>query len=153
MNMTKLKPLIKWLVEIGFTQIEITEGDQSLRVCRQAQASEQPVSIQIPSAAPVVTMASPTQPAVQPQSHSASSEVSGHKVRSPMVGTLYASSSPDAPPFVTVGKKVNVGDTLCIIEAMKMFNEIEADRAGTIKAILVSNGEPVEFDQPLFVIE
>ncbi len=153
MNIRKIKPLIEWLVEIGFTEIEIKEGEESLRLCRNGHMGQAvaPVSVQMPISAP---LPSPHQAApLAPKVDAAPSEPAGHKVRSPMVGTLYASPSPDAPAFVTVGQKVKAGDTLCIIEAMKMFNEIEADRAGTITAILVSNGEPVEFDQPLFVIE
>lgn len=152
MNIRKIKPLIEWLVDIGFTEIEIKEGEESLRLCRNSHVGQSvaPVSIQMPTSAPA--------PSTVPQApvskvEAVPAEPNGHKIRSPMVGTLYASPSPDAPVFVTVGQKVKAGDTLCIIEAMKMFNEIEADRAGTITAILVSNGEPVEFDQPLFVIE
>lgn len=156
MNITKVKPLIEWLVEIGFTEIEIKEGEESLRLCRHSQsvgqANAAPVSIQMPmspspAAAPIQHVQN------TPAKAEPAAEPTGHKVRSPMVGTLYASPSPESPVFVTVGQKVKAGDTLCIIEAMKMFNEIEADRAGTITAILVSNGEPVEFDQPLFIIE
>lgn len=154
MNIRKIKPLIEWLVEIGFSEIEIKEGEESLRLCRHNQSghSSPPAYIQMPTQG---TAPAP-QPAIShaPVAHAEEPVIlSGHKVRSPMVGTMYNSPSPDAAPFVTVGKTVKVGDTLCIIEAMKMFNEIEADRAGVISAILVTSGEPVEYDQPLFVIE
>ncbi|MDP3705644.1 MAG: acetyl-CoA carboxylase biotin carboxyl carrier protein [Legionellaceae bacterium] len=152
MNIRKIKPLIEWLVEIGFSEIEIKEGEESLRLSRQTQSghASAPAYIQMPpqaaahqQAVPHIPEAKAAEPAV----------ASGHKVRSPMVGTMYTSPSPEAPVFVTIGQSVKVGDTLCIIEAMKMFNEIEADRAGVITAILVASGEPVEYDQPLFIIE
>ncbi|HVT62550.1 MAG TPA: acetyl-CoA carboxylase biotin carboxyl carrier protein [Legionellaceae bacterium] len=144
--------MIEWLVDIGFTEIEIKEGEESLRLGRQSQGNvphHSPAYVQLP-------------PAAAPQAPAPISAVSetpiketpaGHPVLSPMVGTLYTSPSPDASPFVTMGKAVKAGDTLCIIEAMKMFNEIEADRSGVITGILVSNGDPVEFGQPLFIIE
>ena len=149
MNIRKIKTMIEWLVDIGFTEIEIKEGEESLRLCRHGHASQAmaPVSIQMPAAAPVVAHA----PAAAPKAEVAA-EPQGHKIRSPMVGTFYASPSPESPAFAAVGQKVKPGDTLCIIEAMKMFNEIEADKAGTVVAVLASNGEPIEFDQPLFVI-
>lgn len=154
MNIRKIKPLIEWLVEIGFTEIEIKEGEESLRLGRQPQHTghhHSPAYVQLPS--------SPTAahtPAVAPTPVEASPKpapISGHSVLAPMVGTLYTSPSPDAETFVTMGKTVKTGETLCIIEAMKMFNEIEADRSGVITGILVANGEPVEFGQPLFIIE
>ncbi len=153
MNIRKIKPLIEWLVEMGFSEIEIKEGEESLRLGRHHQTANTspPAYIQMPTSAslphhpspPHLEEIKPTTPPVLP----------GHQVHSPMVGTMYTSPSPDAPQFVSVGQSVKVGDTLCIIEAMKMFNEIESDRAGIITAILVNNGEPVEYDQPLFVIE
>ncbi len=151
MDIRKIKKLIELLEETGISEIEIKEGEESLRLSRHSYMPEQPAQrymhqpqthIQLPS--PVAT----------PESKPAEAVVaSGHKLRSPMVGTLYTSSSPDTPAFVSVGQSVKVGDTLCIIEAMKMFNEIEADKTGVITAVLVSNGDPVEYDQPLFVIE
>lgn len=158
MNIQKIKPLIKWLVEMGFTDIEIKDGEESLKLGRSTKQD-----LTIPPA--YVQMSTPPLhhplqnhdlPHTLPKSHEdkpAPLSAVGHKICSPMVGTMYTSPSPDSPPFVKVGQKVNVGDTLCIIEAMKMFNEIEADRAGTIVNILVQNGEPVEYDQPLFTIE
>ncbi len=152
MNIRKIKPLIEWLVDMGFTEIEIKEGEESLRLGRQPQHHHtsahhhSPAYVQLPPATPAPQL--PSFEATIPDIPSA-----GHPVLSPMVGTLYTSPSPDAPTFVTMGKVVKTGDTLCIIEAMKMFNEIEADRSGTITGILVANGEPVEFGQPLFIIE
>ncbi len=152
MDIRKIKKLIELLEETGISEIEIKEGEESLRLSRHSHMMEvsspaRYVNAPLPSAvpAPAFHHAMDNKP-VEPTS-------AGHKVRSPMVGTMYISPSPEASPFVTVGKSVQVGDTLCIIEAMKMFNEIEADRAGTITAILVTNGDPVEYDQPLFTIE
>lgn len=153
MDIRKIKKLIELLEETGISEIEIKEGEESLRLSRHSYASEAPVQrymhqpqthIQIP--APVATQESKPAEVSAPIA-------SGHKLRSPMVGTMYTSPSPDTPAFVTVGQTVKAGDTLCIIEAMKMFNEIEADRAGVVTAVLVSNGDPVEYDQPLFIIE
>jgi len=152
MNIRKIKPLIEWLVETGFSEIEIKEGEESLRLCRHNPAGQQavpPAYIQMPSPAAAPQVSIPH----LPEAKAAEPAATGHKVRSPMVGTMYAAPSPEAPAFVNVGQAVKVGDTLCIIEAMKMFNEIEADRAGVITAILVKTGEPVEYDQPLFIIE
>jgi acetyl-CoA carboxylase biotin carboxyl carrier protein len=151
MDLQKIKALIKLLKQYNISEIEIKEGDESLRLSCHSYATEAPVQQRYMLAPqnnnPAPTISIETKPA------EASLSSSAHKVRSPMVGTMYGSPSPDAPAFVTVGQSVKVGDTLCIIEAMKMFNEIEADRAGTITAILVANGDPVEYDQPLFIIE
>lgn len=155
MDIRKIKKLIELLDETGISEIEIKEGEESVRLSRHSHVVEaahpvryaaQPAPMQAPAAAPAAREASA---ASEPESGT----VNGHKVRSPMVGTLYTSPSPDAQPFVKVGQKVKAGDTLCIIEAMKMFNEIEADKAGTVTAILAGNGDPIEYDQPLFVIE
>lgn len=152
MDIRKIKKLIELLVETGISEIEIKEGEESVRLSRQIRPMEaQPISYVAPPA-PVVAppaLANPT----TPENKSTEKHLSGHKIRSPMVGTMYTAPSPDAAQFVTVGQTVNAGDTLCIIEAMKMFNEIEADRSGIITAILVTNGEPVEYDQILFIIE
>lgn len=148
MNIRKIKPLIEWLVEIGFSEIEIKEGEESLRLCRHNDKSTpQPIQY-TPMPAPIANV---TIDAIEQKPQEIA--VKGHKVRAPMVGTLYTSPSPDAKPFIAIGQAVKAGDTLCIIEAMKMFNEIEADRSGIITAMLVANGEPVEYDQPLFIIE
>ncbi len=152
MDIRKIRKLIELLEETGISEIEIKEGEESLRLSRHGYATEAPSQKYIPTHyAPhpqhtAINQAADKQPVESPVS-------SGHSVRSPMVGTMYTSPSPEAPLFVTVGQSVKIGETLCIIEAMKMFNEIEADRAGVVTAILVANGEPVEYDQPLFTIE
>ena len=152
MDIRKIRKLIELLEETGIAEIEIKEGEESLRLSRHGHMMESPqikyVSASHPPAHAPVTAHAPA-----PEQKSAELQSTGHKVRAPMVGTMYTSPSPDAPLFVTVGQSVKAGDTLCIIEAMKMFNEIEADRAGTVTAILVANGEPVEYDEPLFIIE
>lgn len=153
MDIRKIKKLIELLDETGISEIEIKEGEESLRLTRHSHAHELQAPVQ-----PRYTLApqgnAPTPiPSSEPKPTEQAIPVSGHTIRSPMVGTMYASSSPDAPAFVTIGQSVKAGDTLCIIEAMKMFNEIESDKAGVITAILVANGDPVEYDQPLFVIE
>jgi len=156
MDLRKIKKLIDLLQESHLTEIEIKEGEESVRLSRGAVAV--PAQYAAPPAAqPVMPMQSPVEAATggrrEPDSEVAGSNLpEGHQVKSPMVGTFYASSSPDKPAFVSVGQSVQVGDALGIIEAMKMFNTIEADAAGTILAIAVENGQPVEFDQPLFVI-
>ncbi len=159
MDIRKIRKLIELLEETGISEIEIKEGEESLRLSRHssAPAIEHPQVHYISTPAPHQG----SQPAVNNThvpmaSHQESKPVptaSGHNIRSPMVGTMYTSPSPESPPFVTVGQTVKSGDVLCIVEAMKMFNEIEADRAGKIVEILVANGEPVEYDQVLFVIE
>lgn len=155
MDIRKIKPLIKWLVDMGFTEIELKEGEETLRLGRQPHSTHAhtqhhqpaPAYVQLPPSAPEPISAAPTA-----QIEAAAVKHHG-AILSPMVGTFYNSPSPDAAPFVTVGQTVKAGDTLCIIEAMKMFNEIEAERSGTITRTLVDNGQPVEFGQPLFVIE
>jgi len=142
MDIRKVKKLIELLEESGIAELEIKEGEESVRISRQT-------STVAPVAAPLA--AAPL--AAAPPAAIATEEVSGHQVKSPMVGTFYEAASPTSGPFVTTGQQVGVGDTLCIIEAMKMMNQIEADKAGTIRSILVENGSPVEFDQVLFVIE
>ena len=160
MDIRKVKKLIELLEESGIAEIEIHEGEESVRISRypQGQAGV-PVMMQVPAAAPIpstaaTTAAAPAVSATEPADTDTTPAIpEGHTVNSPMVGSFYRSSSPSVPPFTETGKKVNVGDTLCIIEAMKMFNQIEADKTGVIAAILVENGEPVEYGQPLFVIE
>jgi len=148
MDIRKVKKLIELLEESGIAELEIKEGEESVRISRQSTTVVQSVA---PLAAPVAAPAGPT-PTVAPAAE-ATEEIRGHQVKSPMVGTFYGAASPTSGPFVAQGQQVNVGDTLCIIEAMKMMNQIEADKAGTIRSILVENGSPVEFDQVLFVIE
>jgi acetyl-CoA carboxylase biotin carboxyl carrier protein len=147
MDIRKVKKLIELLEESQVAEIEIHEGEESVRIsCMPMQAVVQ--------AAPAVAMAAPAvaapQVAVAPAAEPATP--AGHTVTSPMVGTFYEAASPGVKPFVEIGQQVNIGDTLCIVEAMKMLNQIEADKAGTISAMLVENGEPVEFGQSLFVI-
>ncbi len=158
MDIRKVKKLIELLEESGIAEIEIHEGEESVRISRQSSSvpaaiMQAPMPVAMPEAvAPAPAVASPTAAAPEPQ-QAANDVPEGHVVESPMVGTFYAASSPGARPFVDVGSTVSVGDTLCIVEAMKMLNQIQADQAGTIKAILVENAQPVEFGQPLFVIE
>lgn len=148
MDIRKIKKLIELVEESGISELEITEGEESVRIHRSGQPAAQvqysaPIQQAAPLAAAPVVEAAPA----------AVAETSGHRVKSPMVGTFYRSSSPGSKPFAEVGQSVKVGDTLCIIEAMKMMNQIESDKAGVIKEILIDNQEPVEFDQPLFIIE
>ncbi len=145
MDIRKIKKLIELVQESGINELEISEGEESVRICRGV-VSAAPVAVAAPIA--VAPVAAPVAAA-----EAAAPVVSGHEVRSPMVGTFYASASPESPVFVEVGQHVNAGDTLCIIEAMKMMNQIEADKSGVIKAILVQNEDAIEFDQPLFIIE
>ena len=148
MDIRKVKKLIELLEESNINELEITEGEDSVRISRggpaKAYAAQPPVAL--PPAAPL--MAAPATAPVQETEQT----VQGHNVTSPMVGSFYASPAPGSPAFVSVGQTVSVGDVLCIIEAMKMMNQIEADKSGIIGAILVEDGEPIEFDQPLFTI-
>jgi acetyl-CoA carboxylase biotin carboxyl carrier protein len=156
MDIRKVKKLIELLEESGIAEIEIREGEETVRISRYSQ-SPQTVTMAAPMmAAPMAAPApAPTAaPAAAAKSNggNAETEISGHVLRSPMVGTFYRAPSPGAKPFVDVGTTVKAGDTLCIIEAMKLLNQIEADKSGTIKAIMVENAQPVEYNQPLFVI-
>lgn len=149
MDIRKIKKLIELLDESGVAEIEIKEGEESVRISRQQNvvaAAPQQLYAPAPVAAAPVAAPAVEEPAVE-------AEISGHKITSPMVGTFYRSASPGAKVFTDVGQTVSEGDTLCIIEAMKILNQIEADKSGTVKAILVENGQPVEFGQPLFIIE
>jgi acetyl-CoA carboxylase biotin carboxyl carrier protein len=146
MDIRKVKKLIELLEESGIAELEIQEGEESVRISRYPTGG----AVQIPVAAPV--MAEVAAPQTAAPAAAVPEGPDGNKVESPMVGTFYESSSPNAEPFVKVGDEVEVGDTLCIIEAMKMMNQIEADVSGRISAIQVENGEPVEFGQVLFVI-
>jgi acetyl-CoA carboxylase biotin carboxyl carrier protein len=150
MDIRKIRKLIELLEETGISEIEIKEGEESLRLSRHSTAIEAPQVRYAPSPQPT---SAPPMIVAAPNNTVAEAKKGAHSLRAPMVGTMYTSASPDAPPFVTIGQSVNIGDTLCIIEAMKMFNEIEADRAGTVTAIHIANGDPVEYDQPLFTIE
>jgi acetyl-CoA carboxylase biotin carboxyl carrier protein len=146
MDLRKLKKLIDLVQESGISELEISEGEERVRISRGPLASQ-------PAFAPVAPapMAAAPVPAV-PVADSPKAEPEGHSLKSPMVGTFYRSPAPGAKVFVELGQSVSVGDTVCIVEAMKLLNEIEADAAGTIKAILVENGQPVEYGQPLFII-
>ncbi len=145
MDIRKIKKLIELLEESSLTEMEIVEGEESVRLVRggsQVQA--------VPMMAPQIV--TPAPPVIEQRKEDDSQMPAGEVVLSPMVGTFFAASGPGAEPFVSMGQRVGVGDTLCIIEAMKMFNQIESDVSGTVVAILVENGQPVEYDQPLFVI-
>ena len=153
MDIRKIKKLIELVEESGITELEVSEEEGTVRISRAAPAVA-PVQYSVPAAAPVAAAPAASAPvAAAPAASAAAAEVSGHQVRSPMVGTFYRSPSPEAKAFVEVGQSVKVGDALCIVEAMKMMNRIEADKAGVVKAILVEDGEAVEVDQPLIVIE
>jgi len=146
MDLRKLKTLIELVEGSGIAELEISEGEERVRITRTVAASQQlvaPVAQALVAATPVAAAAPAAAEPAAPE---------GHIVKSPMVGTFYRAASPGAKAFVDVGQNVNSGDTLCIIEAMKLLNEIDADQGGVIKAILVENGQPVEFGQPLFVI-
>ena len=152
MDIRKIKKLIELVEESGITELEVQEEEGTVRISRAARAVA-PAAIQY-AAAPVAPVATPAAAsAAAAPAEAPAAEISGHQVRSPMVGTFYRSPSPEAKAFVEVGQTVKVGDALCIVEAMKMMNRIEADKAGVVKAILVNDGEAVEFDQPLIVIE
>ena len=152
MDIRKIKKLIELVEESGITELEVQEEEGTVRISRAAPAVA-PAAIQY-AAAPVAPVATPAAAsAAASPAEAPAAEISGHQVRSPMVGTFYRSPSPEAKAFVEVGQTVKVGDALCIVEAMKMMNRIEADKAGVVKAILVNDGEAVEFDQPLIVIE
>jgi acetyl-CoA carboxylase biotin carboxyl carrier protein len=148
MDIRKIKKLIELLEESGINELEITEGEESVRISRGGPVPQYaPMHYTAaPQAAPVAAAPAVAAPAAAPV-------VTGYQLRSPMVGSFYRAASPTSKNFAEVGQSVKVGDTLCIVEAMKMMNQIQSDKAGTITAILVENGEPVEFDQPLFVIE
>ena len=156
MDIRKIKKLIELVEESGITELEVSEEEGTVRISRAAPAVA-PAAVQYvaaPQQASVsAPVAPPTESAPAQEASSVSSEVSGHAVLSPMVGTFYRSPSPEAKPFIEVGQQVKVGDALCIVEAMKMMNRIESDKAGVVKAILVNDGEAVEFDQKLVIIE
>jgi len=145
MDLRKLKTLIDLVQDSGIAELEIKEGEETVRIIRVQQNSAAPA--QVVQAAPMAQSV-----AVAPAAE-APALPSGHEVKSPMVGTFYRSASPGGTPFVEIGHTVKEGDPLCIIEAMKLLNEIDAERSGVIKAILVDNGDPVEFGEPLFIIE
>lgn len=154
MDIRKIKKLIELLEESDIGELEIKEGEESVRISRGTSGAHQAAApVYAAPAAPVAAPAAPA-PAAAPAAEEAQAvpALTGHPVKSPMVGTYYAAPSPGAEPFVKVGQQVKVGDVVCIVEAMKMMNQIEADKAGTIESILVEDGQPVEFDQPLVTI-
>ena len=148
MDLRKLKTLIDLVADSGIAELEVTEGEDRVRIAKFSPApaapAAAPTAVQIPAALGVAPNGTAVQPAAEPE---------GHVVKSPMVGTFYRSPSPGAASFIELGQTVKPGDTLCIIEAMKLLNEIEAEVGGTVKQILVENGQPVEYGQPLFIIE
>jgi acetyl-CoA carboxylase biotin carboxyl carrier protein len=153
MDLRKLKTLIDLVAESGIAELEVTEGEDKVRIVKHAAAPAAP-----PAPTTTVVAAAPAAPtpaalAAEAAAAAEAAEAAGHVVKSPMVGTFYRSPSPGAPAFIDQGAVVKAGDTLCIIEAMKLLNEIEADVGGTVKRILVENGQPVEYGQPLFIIE
>ncbi len=159
MDLRKLKKLIDLVQESGIGEIEITEGEEKVRISRQAAAAPMYMAAPPMQHAAYLAGGAPagTGPgagtAGAPPAAAPAAEPKGHSLKSPMVGTFYRAPSPGAPPFVEIGQSVSKGQTLCIIEAMKLLNEIESDVSGTVKAILVENGQPVEYGQPLFLIE
>ena len=150
MDLRKLKALIDLVEKSGIAELEITEGEEKVRIAKQGGSAPAP-SFHMHHAGPAPA-AAPAAPAAAPAEPAAAAEPEGHPVKAPMVGTFYRSGAPGSQPFVEVGQTVKAGDTLCIIEAMKLMNEIEADASGVIKAILVENGQPVEYGQPLVII-
>ncbi|EOB3676735.1 acetyl-CoA carboxylase biotin carboxyl carrier protein [Vibrio vulnificus] len=154
MDIRKIKKLIELVEESGIAELEISEGEESVRISRHGQMMAAPAPMHY-AAAPVAQPAPvATAPVATAEAAPAAAAVpAGHQVLSPMVGTFYRSPSPDAKAFIEVGQSVTAGQTLCIVEAMKMMNQIEADKSGVVTAILVEDGQPVEFDQPLVVIE
>ncbi len=147
MDLRKLKKLIDLVQESGIAELEITEGEEKVKIVKGGAVSVAPGPAPLPAPAAPEARAAPPAPATEPEAGQ-----EGHVIKAPMVGTFYRSPSPDAKPFVEVGQAVKEGDVVCIIEAMKLMNEIDADAAGVIKAILVENGQPVEYGQPLFIL-
>lgn len=151
MDIRKIRKLIELINETGVGEIEVKSGEESVRISRQASQSTAPVVTTPPLPAPVAS--SQTTTVAQEKKQTPACHTDGHAIKSPMVGTVYLSATPGQKPFVEVGQQVSVGDTLCLIEAMKMFNKIEADKSGVISARLIENEQPVEYDQTLFIID
>jgi len=149
MDLRKLKKLIDLVQESGIAELEITEGEEKVKIVKGGalSVSPGPAPAALPAAAAAESRPSPAAPSAEPEPGQ-----EGRVIKAPMVGTFYRAASPDAKPFVEVGQAVKEGDTVCIIEAMKLMNEIEADASGAVKAILVENGQPVEYGQPLFIL-
>src|SRR5687767_11401240 len=151
MDLRKLKKLIDLVQESGIAELEITEGEEKVKIVKGGTVSVSSLAPASAAAAAEARPAAPASPAPAPAAEAAAGQ-EGHVVKAPIVGTFYRSSSPDAKPFVEVGQAVKEGETICIIEAMKLMNEIEADASGVVKAILVENGQPVEYGQALFIL-
>lgn len=149
MDLRKLKKLIDLVQESGISELEVTEGEEKVRIAKQLPASQ---AVSYVTAAPAPSSAAPAEAPPAERADPADALPAGHVVKSPMVGSFYRASAPGAKPFVDIGQSVSVGERLCLIEAMKLMNEIESDVEGVVKAILVENGQPVEYGQPLFVI-
>lgn len=153
MDMRKIKKLIELIQSTGVAEIEIREGEESVRITRESKMSPMMMAGPMMQA----PLSSPVQPAPEIKTDASKPDLSSnsdkHTVKAPMVGTVYLSATPGAKPFIEIGQIVKIGDVICLIEAMKMFNQIEADKAGVVTARLIDNGTPVEFNQPLFVIE
>jgi acetyl-CoA carboxylase biotin carboxyl carrier protein len=152
MDLRKLKKLIDLVEESGISELELTEGEESVRISRQGQVVQQPQQYTAPQQPTLALQNQAPTPTTSANTEEEAQEIE-HALTSPMVGTFYRSSSPEADPYVEVGSSIKKGDTLCIIEAMKLLNEIEADRDGIVKKIMVENAQPVEFGEPLFIIE
>jgi acetyl-CoA carboxylase biotin carboxyl carrier protein len=154
MDLRKLKKLIDLVEQSGIAELEITEGEEKVRISRSGAMPAAPVTMNVQAAPPVAAGANGAQSEAEASAATGAAAAipAGHVMKAPMVGTFYRASAPGAKPFVELGQSIATGEVLCIIEAMKLLNEIEADQAGTIKAILVENGQPVEYGQPLFVI-
>ena len=150
MDLRKLKTLIDLVQNSGISELEISEGEEKIRIAKHGAAA--PATTTVMMGTPMMQSAPAPMAATAPAVEAAPAEPEGHQVKAPMVGTFYRSANPGSAPFVDIGKSVSAGDTLCIIEAMKLLNEIESDFTGSIKQILVENGQPVEYGQPLFII-
>jgi len=153
MDLRKLKKLIDLVQESGIAELEVTEGEERVRIVRSGRPGEPAAVAAAPHAPPPAYAPSAAAGARAPAAPEAPAAQEGHLVKSPMVGTFYRAAAPDAKPFVEVGDTVKAGQTICIIEAMKLMNEIESDKDGVVKAVLAENGQPVEYGEPLFVIE
>ena len=153
MDIRKVKKLIELLEESGIAELEINEGEESVRISRYSSSAPAPAAVSYAAAPAAPAAPAPAAPTPADTGDDEDALPSGHIVQSPMVGTYYSASSPGAKPFVSIGDSVTEGETVCIVEAMKILNQIEADATGTIKAILVENAQPVEYGQPLMIIE
>lgn len=152
MDLRKLKTLIDLVQNSGISELEISEGEEKIRIAKHFSPAPATTLVSMPAPAPASVAPAAVSPAPTIAEAAASAQAEGHVIKAPMVGTFYRAGGPDAPPFVDIGQSVKAGDTLCVIEAMKLMNEIEADISGVITAILVENGQAVEYGQPMFVV-